>query len=274
MAAIAARSSALTWNARGDVREMPANWPDSVTPEWAWAGATGQGVRVCVVDSGVERDHPLVGPVAGSYHVVSGAEGGVTVAVTDSGDLCGHGTACAGIIRSIAPRCEIYSVRVLGENFAGTGEYLLTGLRWAIEQGFDVVNMSLSTRRPAFVTVLHELADQAFFKRTMIVASAHNLPVESFPWRFSSVLSVGSHDKDDAGLFLANPQPPVEFFAHGQNVSVAWLNGGRTTSTGNSFATPHIAGRCALILSKHPGLTAFQLKTALYLTAANVRGAH
>lgn len=262
----------LAWSTRGEVSQVSADWPDAVTTDWAWGGATGRGVRVCIVDSGVERDHPLVGAVAGSYHVVPASEGGVTVAPTQTGDLCGHGTACAGIVRSIAPECEIFSVRVLGENFAGTGEYLLAGLRWAIEQGFDVVNMSLSTRRPAFVAVLHELADQAFFGKTMVVASAHNLPVESFPWRFSSVLSVGSHDKKDPGLFFYNPRPPVEFFAHGQNVSVAWLNGGQTTSTGNSFATPHIAGRCALILSKHPGLTVFQLKTVLYLTAANVRG--
>ena len=263
----------LTWNARGAVADVAADWLPAVTPQWAWGGATGQGTRVCIVDSGVERDHPLVGPLAGSYHVVPGPDGHPVIDQTDTGDLCGHGTACAGIIRKIAPDCEISSVRVLGGNFAGTGEFLLAGLRWAIEQGFDVVNMSLSTRRPAFVTALHDLADSAFFGGTVLVASAHNLPVESFPWRFSSVISVGSHDKNDSELFLYNPNPPVEFFAHGQNVPVAWLKRGQTTSTGNSFATPHVAGRCALILSKHPGLTPFQLKTVLYLTAANVTAA-
>jgi subtilisin family serine protease len=65
----------------------------------------------------------------------------------------------------------------------------------------------------------------------------------------------------------------VEFFAHGTDVEVGWLAGGIRRCTGNSFATPHIAGYCALILSKHPDLTAFQVKNLLYLTAANVRGA-
>ena len=66
------------------------------------------------------------------------------------GDLCGHGTACAGIVRSIAPECSLSSVRVLGAGFTGTGPVLLAGLRYAVEQGFDVINMSLSTTKKQF----------------------------------------------------------------------------------------------------------------------------
>ena len=103
------------------------------------------------------------------------------------------------------------------------------------------------------------------------MAAAHNMPVESYPWRFSSVISVGRPAEGDPELVLYNPAPPVEFFAHGSNVEVAWPGGRTSRCTGNSFATPHVAGLCALILGKHPGLTAFQLKNVLYLTAANVR---
>jgi subtilisin family serine protease len=134
-----------------------------------------------------------------------------------------------------------------------------------------VINLSLSTTRAQFAPVLHQLADDAYFGRSVIVASAHNRPVESFPWRFSSVISVGSHQEPDAGLHLYNPTPPVEFFAKGQHVLVAWRGGGTTRTTGNSLATPRIAGLCARVLAKHPELTTFQLKTVLYLTAANVR---
>jgi subtilisin family serine protease len=264
----------LTWALRdagpGDIA-IEADGAGGLTPEWAWGGATGRGIRVAVVDSGIELGHPLIGPVAGSYVVGRGDEDGIRVDPGPGGDACGHGTACAGIIRQEAPECELYSVRVLGARFTGTGEILLAGLAWAIRQGFDVVNLSLSTTRPNLAATLRELADEAFFGRTVIVASAHNSPVESFPWRFSSVLSVGSHGEDDPDLFLYNPHPPVEFFAQGQNVQVAWLNHGTTRTTGNSFAAPRLAGRAARILSKHPHLTTFQLKSVLYRTASNVR---
>ena len=104
----------------------------------------------------------------------------------------------------------------------------------------------------------------------MLIASAHNMPVESFPWRFASVVSVGSHESTDPFALYANPNPPVEFFARGLNVDVAWLGGETINATGNSFATPHVAGLCALVLGKHPKLTPFQLKSVLHLTATNV----
>ena len=107
----------------------------------------------------------------------------------------------------------------------------------------------------------------------MLVASAHNMPVASFPWRFSNVISVGSHQHDDPFAYYYNPRPPVEFFAQGVGVEAPWLGGGTLRVTGNSFATPHITGICARILSKHPELTPFQLKSVLYLTATNVGGA-
>jgi subtilisin family serine protease len=251
---------------------LPADWPERVTREWAWGGSTGAGIRVCVLDSGVERDHPLVGRLAGAV-AISVDDDGNPIAEDDAeGDLCGHGTACAGVIRALAPRAEIHSARVLGAGFSGSGKVLLAGLRWAVEQGFDVVNMSLSTTKRAFAELLHELADTAYFKRTVLVASAHNMPVESYPWRFSSVISVGSHEEPDPLTFYANPDPPVEFFARGVDVELAWLGGGTVTATGNSFATPCISGICALVLSKHPRLTPFQLKSVLYLISNNVGG--
>jgi subtilisin len=247
--------------------------PERVDREWAMGGATGKGIKVCILDSGVEFDHPLVGPLAGAVSITLDDDGGPVATEDAEGDLCGHGTACAGVVHSIAPEAEIYSVRVLGAGFAGTGPVLLAGLRWAVEQKFDVVNMSLSTTKRQFGEVLHELADSAYFRGTILVASAHNMPVESYPWRFSSVLSVGSHEEPDSLLYYANPDPPVEYFARGVDVEIAWLGGGTITATGNSFATPCISGIAALILSKHPRLTPFQLKTVLYLTSANVGGA-
>jgi subtilisin len=251
---------------------VQATWPEKVTREWAWGGSQGEGVRVCILDSGVEPGHPAVGELEGAVAVSVDEDGATLVEEDAEGDLCGHGTACAGIVRSLAPGCRLFSVRVLGSGYTGSGPVLVAGLRWAVEQGFDVVNMSLSTTKSQFVGVLHELADSAYFRRSILVASAHNMPVESYPWRFSSVLSVGTHERPNPLEFFYNPSPPVEFFARGVDVEVAWLGGTHIRVTGNSFATPHMSGICALVLGKHPELTPFQLKSVLSLVATNCGG--
>jgi subtilisin family serine protease len=270
------RSSLPAWSlpteAEGEI-SLPVEWPERVTREWAWGGATGKGVRVCILDSGVERGHPLVGDLDGAVTVSVDDEENPVIEEDAEGDLCGHGTACAGIVRSLAPECGLYSVRVLGSGFTGSGPVLLAGLRWAVEQGYDLINMSLSTTKKQFAVLLHDLADNAYFRRSMLVAAAHNMPVESYPWKFSSVISVGSHEKDDPMAFFYNPNPPVEFFSRGVGVDVAWPGGASIKASGNSFATPHLTGICALILSKHPELIPFQLKSVLFLTATNVGGA-
>ena len=253
----------------GAEERLAPNWPDGVTREWALGGATGTGVRVAIVDSGIEAGHPLVGGVDRAV-VVTGGEDEIAVEEDSEGDASGHGTACAGIVRALAPGVELASVRVLGPDSTGSGDILLAGLRWAVEEGYGVVNMSLSTRKRQFALALHDLADRAYFGRTMLVCSAHNLAIESYPWRFASVLSVGSHELTEPLVWHYNPRPPVEFFARGVDVEVAWPGGGNLLATGNSLATPHLAGVCALVLSKHPELTPFQLKSVLYLTATNV----
>jgi subtilisin len=257
---------------QADKLEVPGEWPGEVTRDWAWGGSTGKGVSVCILDSGIDPGHELVGQVNRAVAVSLDDDGKPVVAEDTEGDLCGHGTACAGIVRALAPDCELISVRVLGAGFTGSGDILLGGLRWAVEQGFDVVNMSLSTTKRQFAGILHELTDTAYFRRTVLVASAHNMPVESYPWKFSSVISVGSHEESDPLTFYYNPDPPVEFFARGVDVEVAWMGGSKIRCTGNSFATPHMSGICALLLGKHPDLTPFQLKSVLYLTSTNVGG--
>jgi subtilisin len=252
---------------------LPSTWPDRVTRDWAWGESTGRGARVCILDSGVQRGHPLVGELEEAVAISVDEDDEVLVEEDTEGDVSGHGTACAGIVRALAPDCSISSVRVLGANFTGSGGVLLAGLRYAVEQGYDVINMSLSTTKKPFAAVLHELADSAYFRRTVLVASAHNMPVESYPWRFSSVISVGSHEDESPFTFFYNPNPPVEFFGRGVNVDVAWLEGRTIRVSGNSFATPHLSGICALILAKHPELTPFQVKSVLYLTSSNVGGA-
>jgi subtilisin family serine protease len=94
------------------------------------------------------------------------------------------------------------------------------------------------------------------------------VPGNSYPSLFASVLSVAAHDLADPGAWFYNPDPPVEFGAHGVDVEVAWRDGGRMVATGNSFAAPHVAGYAALVRAAHPQASPFEVKAILAATAA------
>jgi subtilisin family serine protease len=249
---------------------FPGQW---ATQEWAWDGSTGKGVKVAVIDSGVDAKHPAVGEVAGYVAIELSNPAGSSLSFNTSPheDAFGHGTACAGIIRALAPDSEIYSVKVLGAGLVGKGAVFLAGLRWAIDHGMTICNLSLGTTRKEFFGELHELADLAYFRNIALVTAANNMPVPSFPSVFSSVISVAAHDLDDPETIYYNATPPVEFGARGINVTVPWLHGSSITTTGNSFAAPHITGIAARVLGKHPDLTVFQLKALLCALAANAK---
>lgn len=253
------------------VPPLPVTGP--ITPEWAWGDATGAGVKVAVIDSGVDAAHPAVGSVQGGVVVtLDRATGQAVVKEEEHGDLFGHGTACAAIIRSLAPACELYSVRVLSGQLSGKGEVFIEGLRWTLAAGMQVVNLSLGTGKREYFAELHELVDEAYFKGMMLVTAANNLPQASYPSQYSAVFSVAAHEGHDPYRFHYNAAPPVEFGAPGIDVDVAWKDGSTIRASGNSFAAPHIAGLVARILSRHPELTPFQMKTVLHALAANAHG--
>jgi subtilisin family serine protease len=248
--------------------------PAAVTREWAFDGSTGAGVKVAIIDSGIEAGHPLVGDVAGGVIIEydKEAEGEVRISEGPHDDVFGHGTACAGIIRKAAPEAELYSVRVLGARLTGKALVFAAGLQWAIDNGVQVVNLSLSTGKRDYFGLFHELADEAYFHHMMLVSAINNVPAPSYPSQYSSVFSVAAHERQDPFRFDYNPSPPVEFGAPGIDVEVAWKGGTTIKGTGNSFAAPHIAGLVARLLGKHPHLTPFQVKTILASLADNVAG--
>ncbi len=231
-------------------------------------GATGAGVRVAIVDSGVEPDHPAVGGrLVRSVRVE--LDGEETRVVDDAGgDVVGHGTACAGIIHGLAPDAELVSVRVLGPDNRAHGLAFAAALEWLVGQGIGVANLSLSSRRESLFGAFHDLADQAYFANTVLVCAANNLPLPSYPSLFASVISVAAHDVADPWTWFYNPQPPVEFGAWGVDVPVAWRHGSRIVASGNSFAAPHVAGLTALVRSRHPAASPFEVKAILAATAS------
>lgn len=224
------------------------------------------------MDSGVDANHPDVRSVERAIALSWDRDN--EEVVYEEGphpDLFGHGTACAGIVRRAAPDCRIWSVRVLGERLSGKGVVFAAGLRWAIEQGARVINLSLSTGREDYFGMFHEIADEAFFAGVVLVCAVNNVPAPTYPSQFASVISVAAHDGTDPFSIDANPTPPVEFGAPGIDIPVPWLDGRRIRSTGNSFAAPHVTGLVARLLSKHPQLTPYDVKTVLRAVANNTQ---
>ena len=230
--------------------------------------ADGAGVRVVIVDSGVDGDHPAVGGrLRERLRVEVGGDDARIVDDPEAADLVGHGTACAGIVHAFAPAAELVSLRVLGADNRGKGRAVAAAVNWAIEAGAQVVNLSLSSRSESMFAMFHELADRAYFANTLLVCAANNVPGPSYPSTFAAVVSVAAHDVADPWTWYYNPTPPVEFGAYGVDVDVAWRDGGRIRATGNSFAAPHIAGLAALLRSRHPAASPFEVKAMLAATS-------
>ena len=168
-------------------------------------------MRVCILDSGVDATHPLVGELESAVVISVGEDEEIVEDEDTEGDVSGHGTACAGIVRRLAPEARISSVRVLGWSFTGSGAVLLGRPPLRGGAGLNVIDVSLSTTPKKPIASILQRArptKNAYFNRSILRRpSAHNMPVESYPWRFSSVISVGSHEEADPLDFFYNPEP-------------------------------------------------------------------
>jgi len=246
---------------------LPDLWT-AIREDTSWERCTGRGVRVAIVDSGIDTEHPdLKGKVRESVEAVA-EDGKINFHPSTSGDQAGHGTACAGIITSIAPNAEIYSVKVLGPNASGSGDMFLVGLDYAIKQKFQVINLSLGTTKRDYFGPLHDLLDRAYHAGCIVVAAANNLPYPSYPSIFSSsIVSVVKRAGGDPFNFGYRYGHVIELVAPGVEVKTTWPGGGYRQLTGNSFACPYIVGIIALLMEGYPNLTPFQVKTILYAIA-------
>ncbi len=245
----------------------------------ALAEATGQGIRVALLDTGVDVTHPdLHGVVARSVEVVAGPGGLVCRDVRTEGrkgtelDPVGHGTACAGIIHELAPGAVLTSVRVIGAGATGTGEQFVRGLQWVLEQRspkFQAVNLSLGTLQERLAGPLRALVDRAYYGDTVLVAAGNNMGVTSYPAQFASLIAVDNQSFHDPFHFEFRRGRAVELVARGIYVRGPKPGGGYQLYTGTSFACPHITAVVARLLSVNPALTPFQVKTLLHVLRSN-----
>ena len=261
----------LTAEAAGSIG-IPAEWPDRVTRDWAIGGATGEGVDVCILDSGVDGDHPLVGGLESAVAVT--LDGEVTTIEPDDDRRrlrARHGLrrdrplARAGLPHPQRPRPRRgqHRQRRPDPRRAPPRD------RAAASTSSTSASRRRSASSPSSCTSSPTTPTSAARCSSPRRTTCRSRAIPGASRRSSRS---GSHEGDDSLEWYANPNPPVEFFARGVDLDVAWFGGSTLRATGNSFAAPHIAGLSALVLSKHPGLTPFQLKSVLYLTASNAGG--
>ncbi len=242
-----------------------------VTRSWAYGDGSGRGVRVAVVDSGVDADHPLVGRIADAV-VIDRDESqpsGVRFTSGPHDDLYGHGTACAAIIKGLAPDAEIVSVRVLGTDLKGSAAAFAEGLDWCIANRIDIINLSMSTAADRWAEPFWELVDRATYRGILLVAAMNNERKRTIPSEMAGVFSVACGPGTDRERIWCNSDGPAEWGAAGIDVEVAWMGGSTIRTTGNSFAAPVIAGHLARLRGAHPGITPWQAKTVLAQLAEN-----
>lgn len=228
------------------------------------ATGTGKGVRVAMLDTGAEESHPeLAGKIAASYELARTGDG-FACTQTQGTDDVGHGTACAGIIKRIAPEVELHSIKVIGANARGSSAELVYGLEWALDNGMHVINASLGTLDRRNKDRIAELADRAYYSGVMIVAAANNRGQIAYPANLTTVFSVDSAAMEDALSFRYRLGTYIEFEANGIYVEAPSPGGEKKLYTGTSFACPHITGIVARLLSVYPGLQPFEMRTLLW----------
>ena len=238
-----------------------------LTLKWLAAHARGKGVEVAVIDSGIDASHPrLAGRISRGCTVAGNGRGKIVIRELKARghrDSYGHGTAVAGIIADLAPAARIINVKVLDEYNSCTGDVLIAGLKWALDQNIRLVNMSLTTSKPAYIPKLYELCERAYVQNSIIVASKRNFGDLGCPAMFSSVISVDREEYVEKLRVHYRPYNMIEFDARGTQIKVLAPGGGYALQTGTSFATPHVCGMVALLLEIFPGLTAVEAKSAL-----------
>lgn len=178
------------------VLQASAALPVLTLAERAWGGATGTGVKIAVIDSGVSAEQPPVNGLAGSFavEVDDSAAAGYRIVEGPHEEMYCHGTACAGIIRMLAPEAEIYNVRVLGKNLTTRGALFAAALPLLIDAGMQVANLSLSSRSGQWFGPLHALADEAYFRKVMLVCAANSAPGPTYRSQYASVFSVAARE--------------------------------------------------------------------------------
>ncbi|MEO7098975.1 MAG: S8 family serine peptidase [Luteolibacter sp.] len=252
-------------------------WPDGSAILQALRQGSGAGVKVAILDSGVEIGHS-----AFEGHVLTDdldfkatADETILPGAGNGEDTYGHGTAIAWLIWSMAPAARIGSFRIMGEGRLASKRHLVrAAAQEALRRGYQVLSCSFGHRAAALYSLDYkEWVDAAFVAGCSIVAACDNAGSQHqvFPAHFTSVIGVDCLSLPDAEFLVRRAGHLVEFAAPGENVLVPWKDGSWKTVTGSSYAAPQVTGLVARLLSMLPDLTAAQVKAALQAAATAAR---
>jgi hypothetical protein len=272
----------------------------------AWDRTTGSAnVTVAVIDTGIDLDHPELAPliVPGRDFVDLGPnptpppgfrfEGDFMGVDNDPQDEVGHGTHVAGTIACLSNNnsgvagvtwnCRLMPVRVLARivninnpnDVRGTGSAadIAAGIRWAVDHGARVLNLSLGGT--VDTQVERDAIAYAIAHGVVVVAAMGNGFLQgnatSFPAAYPDVIAVGAIDQSDHRANFSQTGPHIDVAAPGVGVLSTVWNNGFATFQGTSMASPHVAGVAALIISCNPQLTAAQVGDIIRQTARPLR---
>ncbi|MDT3397516.1 S8 family peptidase [Streptomyces sp. B1866] len=257
----------------------------------AWkAGYDGKGVKVAVLDTGVDQTHPdLAGQEITEKNFTDSR---------DSVDRLGHGTHVASTVagtgaksggryRGVASGARILDGKVLGDGGSGYDSGIIAGMQWAVDQGAKVVNLSLGGPDSPETDPMEQAIDNLSAKGTLFVVAAGNsgpaAGTISSPGSADAALTVGAVDRDDRLAFFSSRGPrqgdgavKPDITAPGVDIVAAKAAEGQigtpaadgyVSLSGTSMATPHVAGSAALLAQQHPDWSGQQIKTALTASA-------
>ncbi|MFJ2106128.1 type VII secretion-associated serine protease mycosin [Streptomyces microflavus] len=265
-----------------------------------WKQSTGKGVRVAVVDTGVDVKNPqltaAVDVKAGRNLMrkdLKDANGGKLERGKENGttDTVGHGTKVAGIIAAretkgtgftgLAPDATIIPIQQNDADGNGTAETLAQAIRYAADTAkADIINISQDTADALEPTpLLKQAVDHALAKDIVVVASAGNDGMggnvkPTYPASYEGVLAVASSDRNNERAYFSQGGGFVGIAAPGVDMISTVPGGGHCADNGTSFSAPYVAGVAALIKAKHPDWTQRQIVAQIQQTAERSVAGH